>query len=109
MIRAKLMDGQILEIAREEAIELLPYRAIFTSPLLKAPLEGVLLHRGVLVPLLGPLPATPPSPRQSAESQAWVLLMKGCAQVIQGMPEFLDATADAHADDELDSILKEAA
>jgi len=108
MIRAKLMDGQILEIAREEAIELLPYRAIFTSPLMKAPLEGVLLHRGALLPLLGPLPSTQSSPRPAADEQAWVLLMKGCAQVIKGLPEFLEAAAEENSDAELDAILNEA-
>ncbi|MGZ3651724.1 MAG: hypothetical protein ACXVB9_10420 [Bdellovibrionota bacterium] len=86
MIRIKLMDGSHLEIPREEAIELFPYRGIFSSPMLKAPLDGIFVHRGKIVPVLGPLPTE--APQGSSEERPWILLMKGCAQVIRGLPEF---------------------
>jgi len=87
MIRMTLIDGSTLEIAREEALELMPYRALFTSPMLKAPLEGLVVYRGELIPVLGPLPPPGAASRYASE-QAWVLLMKDCAQVIRGLPEF---------------------
>jgi hypothetical protein len=113
MIRMKLMDGSTLEISREEALELLPYRAMFTSPMLKAPLEGLVVYRGGLVPVLGPLPDSAPVSNHASE-QAWVLLMKGCAQVIRGLPEFTDERAQEAGDltpallEEIDQLIKAA-
>jgi hypothetical protein len=92
MIRLKLMDGGTLEIPREEALELVPYRGVFVSPMLKSPLEGLLIHRGIPVPVLGPLP---PSDLESLpyDERPWLLLLKGCAQTIRGLPEFDDAAS----------------
>jgi len=89
MIRITLMDGSQLEIPREEAVELLPYRNVFQSKLLKDPVDGLVCHRGKLVPVLGPLPEF--AGAKSVDKRAWLLLMKGCAQVVQGLPEFLEA------------------
>jgi hypothetical protein len=118
MIRIKLMDGGTLEIPREEAIELLPYRGVFSSALLKSPLEGVLPYRGKLLPVLGPLPPSE-TPNLPLEERPWLLLLRGCAQVVRGLPEFDDtiagsaATAPADADQErlladIDELLKAA-
>lgn len=89
MIRITLMDGSQLEIPREEAVELLPYRNVFRSELLKDPVDGLVCHRGKLVPVLGPLPEF--ADAKSVDKKAWLLMMKGCAQVVQGLPEFLEA------------------
>ena len=56
MVRIKLMDGGNLEIPREEALELIPYRGVFASPMLRHPIEGLVSHRGKVIPVLGPLP-----------------------------------------------------
>lgn len=87
-IRITLMDGNQLEIPREEALEFLPYGQVFTNPNLKAPVDGIFCHRGKLLPVLGPLPEGPLA--KSLEGRPWLLLMKGCAQAIQGLPEFLE-------------------
>lgn len=82
-----LMDGSHLEIPREEALELLPFRKnILISPHLKSPAEGLLCYRGKLVPVLGPLPE--PGAGGSVDDRPWILLMNGRAQVIQGLPDF---------------------
>jgi hypothetical protein len=114
MIRMKLMDGSTLEIAREEALELMPYRALFTSPMLKAPVEGLVVYRGKLIPVLGPLPLPEIGSSPYADNQAWVMLMKGCAQVIRGLPEFPSIATSDTQDltpallEEIDEILKAA-
>lgn len=89
MIRIKLMDGTHMEIPREEALELLPYRGVLVSAMFKGPIEGLITHRGKVVPVLGPLPADP-SPSAPVEQRPWILLLKGCAQAIWGTPEFLE-------------------
>jgi hypothetical protein len=89
MIRTTLMDGTIQEFPREEAIELVPYHGVFASSMLKAPLEGLALYRGKLTPVLGPLPSDSEA-NAPAETRAWLLVLKGCAQVIRGLPEFAE-------------------
>jgi hypothetical protein len=89
MIRLTLLDGSPFEIPREEALELLPYQGVFASPMLKSPFEGLLVHRGKLVPVLGPLPAEA-APGAPVEDRPWILLMKGCAQAVRGLPEFVE-------------------
>lgn len=89
------MDGSQQEIERSEANAVVAYRNVFQSPCLQAPVEGVVCHRGKLVPVFGPMP------REShmanpAETRPWLLLMKDHAQVIQGFPRFPE---DAIAED----------
>lgn len=93
MIRITLMDGTQLEIPREEALELLPYQNVFRNPNLKAPVDGLFSYRGKLTPVLGPLPAGHVA--TSLDGRPWLLLMKGCAQAIQGLPDFVEAEASA--------------
>lgn len=90
MIRIKLMDGSVLEIPREEALELLPYRGVNVSAMFKDPIEGLLIHRGKLIPVLGPMP-TQISDNVPIEQRPWLLLLRGCAQVILGLPQFDEA------------------
>ena len=85
-IRITLMDGNQIDIPREEALEILPYRHVFSNPNLKSPVDGIFCHRGKVVPVLGPLPVAPYG--KSLDGRPWLLLMKGCAQAIQGLPEF---------------------
>lgn len=117
-IRITLMDGNQIDIPREEALELLPYRHVLSNPNLKSPVDGVFCHRGKVVPVLGPLPVEPFA--KSIDGRPWLLLMKGCAQAIQGLPEFeerapsnvvpLRAEQDEESQllDELDDLLKTA-
>lgn len=118
MIRITLIDGSQLEIPREEALELVPYRHVLVSAHLKSPAEGLLCHRGKLIPVLGPLPDS--NDGKSVDKRAWILLIKGCAQVIQGLPNFQEAgeasvhefpTSTAEENEalsELDELLKSA-
>ncbi len=115
-IRITLMDGTQTEVPREEALELLPYKNVFANPNLKDPVEGIFSHRGKMLPVLGPLPVAPFAGH--IDGRPWLLLMKDCAQAIQGLPEFLEAETTEviplHADkeeenqllDELDELLK---
>ena len=84
------MDGKLIEIPREEALELLPFQEIFRSPVLKAPIEGIMTHKGKLIPVLGPLPLHDTKETHSSDYKPWILLLEGCAQVIQGLPEFIE-------------------
>lgn len=88
MILITLMDGSQVEIPREEALELVPYKNVLRNPNLKAPVDGIFCHRGKVIPVLGPLPEGPLA--SSIDGRPWLLLMKGCAQAIQGLPEFLE-------------------
>jgi chemotaxis signal transduction protein len=90
MVRLTLMDGSLLEIQREEALEILPYGHVFSGPMLKDPIEGLFIYRGKVIPVLGPLPKSVDL-TVPAEERPWILLLKGCAQVIRGMPEFEEA------------------
>ncbi len=90
MIRIKLMDDSLLEIPREDVLELIPYRHVFRHSRLKSPVEALLAHHGKLVPVLGPL-APDGDQTNSIDKRPWLLLMKGCAQVIRGLPEFQEA------------------
>lgn len=113
------MDGSQLEIPREEAVELLPYQNVFQSKHLKDPVDGLVSHRGKLVPVLGPMPEF--ADAKNVDKRPWLLLMKGCAQVILGLPAFLEAQESSNVlqfqtraeqkDDalsELDELLKSA-
>jgi len=111
------MDGKQLEIPREEALELLPYRHVFRSRQLKEPIAGVFCHRGKMIPVLGPLPED--TSGLSVDERPWILLMKSYAQAVRGLPEFLEAesvaastTTDETSENtlmsELDEILKAA-
>ncbi len=84
------MDGSRLEIPREEAVELIPYRHVFTSPHLQAPIEGLICHRGNLIAILGPLPPTG-FPTGSVDACPWILLLRNGAQVVLGLPIFEEA------------------
>gem|GEM_PF-7123968 len=119
MIRITLMDGSQLEIPREEAIELLPYQNVLRSSHFKDPVDGLVCHRGKMVPVLGPMPELVDV--KSIDKRPWLLLMKGCAQVVQGLPDFLEANEASNvlpfrastdgsdeALSELDEILKSA-
>lgn len=118
MVRIQLMDGSALEIQREEALELIPYSRLFSHPLLKHPVDALLAHRGQLIPVLGPLPSSGEE-QKSVDERPWILLLKGCAQVIRGLPQFaeessaqvvkLPSAEQSALLDELDSILKEGA
>ena len=112
------MDGGTLEIPREEALEFLPYRSVMVSPLLKSPIEALFTYRGKILPLLGPLPAEDDN-QLPLETRPWVLVLKGCAQVVRGLPEFEESIASRPADpetptendgllQELDQLLKSA-
>jgi len=92
MIRVSLIDGSTLEVPRTDALELLPYRHVFTGRNLKAPVEGLMSHRGKLVPVLGPLPL-PTEAYLPVDKRPWILLLQDCAQVIQGLPEFVEQAA----------------
>jgi hypothetical protein len=120
MIRITLMDGNQLEIPREEAVELLPYQNVLRSSHLKDPVDGLISYRGKLVPVLGPMPET--ADVKDIDRRPWLLLMKGCAQVVQGLPIFSEAVegsnvipfrssaeAKDEALDELDELLKKSA
>lgn len=117
MIRITLMDDSLLEIPREEALELLPYCHVFTNQLLKAPVEGLLPYRGKLLPVLGPLPLSGYE-ANSVDDRPWILLMKGCAQVVRGLPQFEEAAMQNVIElksqdqenllEELDELLKSA-
>jgi chemotaxis signal transduction protein len=89
MIQAKLIDGSVIELAREDAFELLPFENIFRSPKLRPPMEGLLCHRGRIMPVLGPMPA-PEAMDKTVNERPWLLLLKGYAQVVQGLPVFDD-------------------
>lgn len=91
MLRITLMDDSVIEIPREEAIELLPYGQVFATKLLKSPIEAVLTYRGKIVPVLGPLPE-PEEWDNSVDERPWILLLKGCAQVVRGLPDFQDVS-----------------
>ena len=91
MIRLTLLDGKVIEIPRDQALELLPYRGVFRSPMLRSPIEGLFTFKGKVVPLLGPLPDDALHSRPPAEERPWILLMKGCAQAVKGLPEFREA------------------
>lgn len=120
MIQAKLIDGTTIEVAREDACEFLPYQGLFFSPMLRAPVEAVLCHRGKAIPVLGPLPDAALLAKPALE-RPWLLVLKGYAQVVVGLPVFGDeaashnvipfSTAQNDSDkllDELDELLKTA-
>lgn len=114
MIRITLMDGSQIEIPREDALEIIPYRHVFSHQMLKSPVEGLLAHHGKLVPVLGPMPKSFDK-TTSVDNRPWLLLMKGCAQVIRGLPTFQEAAVvsmqqdlDQSLIDEVDELLKSA-
>jgi hypothetical protein len=90
MIRLTLMNGAQIVVPREDALELLPYEGVFSNPQIKAPVDGVMCHRGKIIPVLGPLPSAPFG--KSLEERPWLLRMNGYAQAIQGLPEFEENT-----------------
>lgn len=113
------MDGTQLEIPREEAVELLPYQHVLRSSHLKDPVDGLVCHRGKVIPVLGPMPELVDV--KNIDKRPWLLLMKGCAQVVQGLPDFLEANeasnvlpfrssaeVNEEALSELDELLKSA-
>jgi hypothetical protein len=111
MIRITLMDGRQVEVSREEALEILPYRHVFRSSHLKDPVAGIYCHHGKIIPVLGPLPDS--AEGKTVDEKPWLLLMNGHAQVVRGLPEFSEAGAIAEAtpfmisQDEETSLLSE--
>src|SRR4051812_21295580 len=96
MIRITLMDGSLQEIPREEALEILTYRHVLQNKFLKAPIEGLIVHRGKVIPVMGPLPQ-PGDETNEFEIRPWILLTKDRAQVILGMPDFQEKSIAQNA------------
>lgn len=111
MIRITLMDGSVHEISRSDARGIVPFAHVFSSPLLRAPIEGVICHKGKPLPILGPMPAASDL-EGSVEKRAWILLMGDHAQVIRGLPEIQSATVlrldEGPLADELANVLRSA-
>jgi hypothetical protein len=105
MIRITLMDGSSVEMPREQAKGLLPFAGVFASPLLRAPIEGVICHQGKPMPLLGPLPLSQDD--LPVNERAWILLLADHAQVIRGLPNFGAKARASETDEEEDPLLKE--
>lgn len=107
MIRITLMDGTTAEVAREQTKGLIPFANVFSSPLLRGPIEGVICHQGKPIPLLGPLPES--TEDLPVEDRPWILLLGDHAQVIRGMPDFnaKPKIASVPGAEEEDPFLKE--
>lgn len=86
------MDGSTCEINRADARGLVPYARVFASPLLRAPIEGVLCHKGKPLPVLGPLPSADEISRD-INNRPWIVIFEDHAQVIRGLPDFGDQSA----------------
>lgn len=84
------MDGSISEISRGDARGLVPFEHVFTSPFLKTPIEGIVCHKGVPLPVLGPMPKDSDLGAAMNE-RPWIIVFEDHAQVIRGMPDFGDA------------------
>src|SRR5687768_14387944 len=92
MIRITLIDGTTTEIARSEARAVLPFAHVFSSSQLRAPIEGIICHKGKPLPILGPMPSAADF-KGDMDHRPWLLILKDHAQVIRGLPDFGKGTA----------------
>ncbi|MGZ3694615.1 MAG: hypothetical protein ACXWQO_10570 [Bdellovibrionota bacterium] len=92
MIRITLLDGTVSEIARGDTRGVIPFANVLSSPMLRAPIEGIVCHKGKALPLLGPLPKAEDLTAE-INDRAWIILFADHAQVIRGLPDFGSAAA----------------
>ena len=71
------------------AREIIPFEGVLVSSQVKAPYAGMLYHEGKILPVRGPIPSVWEA-SDSYQNLPFLLILEKEAQVILGLPNFLE-------------------
>ena len=82
----KSYDGEIRQVNKTDALELIPISNLLVSTRVKKPYVALAYYQNKVLPVLGPLPKLREDSLESSQ-RPFLLILQNHAVIVQGIPE----------------------
>ena len=88
-MRFRNYQNQLFSIDTSEVEVILPFKGVLPLKQVHRPFEGLFIHNGKVLPVLGPFPTTDAA-SDTFTMRPWILVCRNHVQICAGLPEVIE-------------------